>query len=897
MEPNFYRYIWTHTSRQQMWILCVVLISMVPYYYAFDLPKMLINGPVTGGGFESPGATQPFLPGSLFAGWELDRMQTLVGLSLAFLTLVIVNGLFKYYINTYKGLLGERLLRRVRFELVDRILRFLPGEFKRIKGGEMSSMVKDEVEPLGGFTADAFVQPLLLGGQALTALVFIFVQHFWLGLVAFFMAFVQMLIIPRLRQRLLILGRERQIGARQLAGRVTEIVDGVETIHVNDTSNYERADIATRLGKLFAIRYEIYSRKYKIKFLNNFLAQVTPFMFYLIGGYLVIIGRLDVGQLVAVITAYKELPGPLKQLIDWDLARQDVQVKYEQIVQQFNSHEMIHPDIQSIDTLATAQLGVPLSASNITMVDEGGAATLENVSLTIEAGQAVAVVGDAYSGADALAEVFGGITRPKKGKITLGKENLLNLPESVTGQGISYASSEVYFFSGSLEDNLLYGLKHHPLDDVNYTEADKSRQQWERVEARRTGNPEFDLNSNWIDADNINGFSTVDTLVDAMRQVLQVAQMSDDVFDFALHSKIDVRTHSVLAEQIVALRKAVQVELQARGLSELIVPFDIDTYNEHAQIRENIFFGILTDTTISNRREGGTKHFRDTLRQTGLDKKLYSMGLAIAEGVRELFKDLPDDHPLLDRLELMDVNELPELRALYQRTKDSEFNRVSVDDQYAWIRLSFKYNEQQYRFGLLDEALMQTIVDTRKLLHQNMPESLKAGIDMYDPSKYLPSANLLDNIVFGKVDRRFKDIDQQLREVVSPLLEKQSGLYNLMYSVGLNYNVGPSGRRLSTAQRQKINFARSLIRKSKYYIFNRPLTGLDQIQQANIIDGTLNFLAEYADNPSIVWVLASESNAHYFDRCIAFRDKTVVEDQLIDSTTTNRDEITFPTVQ
>ena len=48
-----------------------------------------------------------------------------------FLLLVVINGLFKLYINTYKGRLGERMLRRIRFELVDRVLRFPPIYFKR----------------------------------------------------------------------------------------------------------------------------------------------------------------------------------------------------------------------------------------------------------------------------------------------------------------------------------------------------------------------------------------------------------------------------------------------------------------------------------------------------------------------------------------------------------------------------------------------------------------------------------------------------------------------------------------------------------------------------------------------------------------------------------------------
>ena len=40
---------------------------------------------------------------TLFGGFELDRMGALIALSMAFLGYVIINGMFKLYINTYKG--------------------------------------------------------------------------------------------------------------------------------------------------------------------------------------------------------------------------------------------------------------------------------------------------------------------------------------------------------------------------------------------------------------------------------------------------------------------------------------------------------------------------------------------------------------------------------------------------------------------------------------------------------------------------------------------------------------------------------------------------------------------------------------------------------------------------
>ena len=63
------------------------------------------------------------------------------------------------------------------------------------------------------------------------------------------------------------------------------------------------------------------------------------------------------GQLIAVIAAYKDLPGPLKELIDWDQARQDVQVKYAQVVEQFSIDRLVDPSIQALSGEPPAAIG------------------------------------------------------------------------------------------------------------------------------------------------------------------------------------------------------------------------------------------------------------------------------------------------------------------------------------------------------------------------------------------------------------------------------------------------------------------------------------------------------------------------------------------------------------
>jgi putative ABC transport system ATP-binding protein len=412
---------------------------------------------------------------------------------------------------------------------------------------------------------------------------------------------VQAVVIPRMRKRLLELGRQRQLTARELSGRVGEIVDGIGTIHGNDTSNLERADIAARLGLIFSIRYDLYQWKFLVKFINNFLAQVTPFLFYAIGGYLALQGRLDIGQLVAVISAYKDLPGPLKELIDWDQMRQDVQVKYQQVYEQFNVEPLIDDRIQEVAVGDVVRLAAPIVITSLSISDDSGAKLMDHVSVEIQPNETVAVVGPNSSGAEAFAEALGRVVWPDSGRITIDGKDLLDLPEAVSGRRISYASSDLYFFQGTLRDNLLYGLKHAPLSPPDYDEQTALEAKWHAEESLKAGNPTLDPNSDWVDYQAAGASGPADLLT-TIRPVLDAVMISQDILDLALRSTVDTSVHLKLAEHIVDLRAALREKMQQSDLGNIVVPFDFDTYNAQATVGENLLFGSMKRPVMNNRR-------------------------------------------------------------------------------------------------------------------------------------------------------------------------------------------------------------------------------------------------------------------------------------------------------
>ena len=171
-----------------------------------------------------------------------------------------------------------------------------------------------------------------------------------LGVVTLVVVLFQAWLVPRLRRRLISLNKKQQVEARQLAGRLGEIVEGIQEAHANDTSNCERSAISDAWTAYSSSVSRLYQRKFYIKYINNLLIQFLAFLFYAAGGYLAIRGTLDIGQLVAVIAAYKDLPDPIRGLIDYDQQRLNVDARYSQIVEQFAADDLQDPSQQGSPT-------------------------------------------------------------------------------------------------------------------------------------------------------------------------------------------------------------------------------------------------------------------------------------------------------------------------------------------------------------------------------------------------------------------------------------------------------------------------------------------------------------------------------------------------------------------
>lgn len=853
MERTIYGFVWRHSRAQTLIAVALTLAALPLYYVSLDIPKNIVNQAILKRGIEFP--TDVF-------GISLDQIQYLFLLCLFFLVMVILNGGLKQYINSYKGRLGERLLRRLRYELLTRMLRFPLPHFRKVSAGELIPMVTSEVEPLGGFMGDAFAQPLIQAGTLFTIATFLFVQNWIMGLAAISLYPMQAYIIPKLQKRVNRLGKERVKAVRKLSERINETVAGMPEVRSAGTVNYERADFSERLGVIYRIRFEIFLRKSFVKFLNNFLNQMAPLLFYSIGGYLVIKGHLTVGALTAALAAQKDMSAPWKELLDFYQQFQDTKIKYDQVTEQFRLDDLLDERLQPEIVEAFPPLSGPIVAANLALSEDGQVKQLDGVGFRVEPGEKVAVIGVPGGGKEALAPLLGRLIFATGGKLTVGELDLGQIPEPVLGRALGYVAQNPYLFAGTVRDNLIYPLKQYPVGAGEQDDEETRRgRQHELEESLRAGNSQLDIQASWI-AYELAGATDTSGLTAHLIRVLGTCDLDEDVYQLGLRGSIDPQSRPEIAAAILKARHELLLRLADPELAALVESFAADRYNQNATLAENLLFGTAVGPTFDADRLAENAYVLPILDRMGLTQELVEVGRQVAETMVELFADLPPGHEFFDQFSFISSEDLPEFQALLGRLP-REPAEIKPADRARLLALPFKLIPARHRLDLLTDQLQARVLEARQAFRAGLPEGLAKAIEFFDPDAYNASATLQDNILFGKLAYGQAQAGARIGRVIAELLD-ELGLRRAVMEVGLDFPVGVGGTRLSMGLRQKLAIARALVKRPQILVVNEATAILDASAQTRIMDA----LFRECEGRTLIWVLHQPALAQRFDRVL-----------------------------
>lgn len=378
----------------------------------------------------------------------------------------------------FVNLAGEGFLRSLRVRLFDHMQRQSLGFFDRNKAGVLVSRMTADIESMSElvqFGLLQFVSAVLLLGFALIVMLIMSWQLTLLALVVVPFIVLASIRFQRNSNSAYLTVRER-VGENLSA--LQENIAGVRVIQAyvrepEQVRRFRRTNRALYDAHVHSIRVATWYFG-----VVEFFGVLATAIAIGVGAWLAQHGQVSVGTVIAIVLLLSSLFEPIQQLSQ---LYNTLQSATASLAKMFEILDTV-PEIDERPDAAELPRSGVLDVDGVSFSYPGTAAmVLEGVSISIAAGERLALVGPTGAGKSTLAKLVARLYDPAEGTVRLGGVDLRDATLASLRERIVVVPQEGFLFDGTIADNLRLARPGATDDDL--VEALRAIDALERFEA------------------------------------------------------------------------------------------------------------------------------------------------------------------------------------------------------------------------------------------------------------------------------------------------------------------------------------------------------------------------------------------------------------------------------
>lgn len=397
----------------------------------------------------------PRLAGDMVKRGQLDFVLIC---SAILLGIFLLKAGLTYFITYWGHVVGVRIQGDMRDELF-RHLQELPFSYydETKTGSIMSRLINDlfEVSELAHHgPEDIFLSAVTIIG----ALIMVGLINWWLALVILIIIPIIVVVAVKLRLNLTLAFKRSREKTSEINAAVESAVSG---IRVSKAYTAEEHEIA-KFGEANEGLKE--ARGWQYKAMSNFHTAMTLAMdiLYLVafafGGVFYCKGLISEGDLTSYVLYVAMLISPIRTFIAIFEQIQEGMTGFER----FLDVMAVKPESQCDNPVEIGKLDGNIVLDDVSFkyrkdTDDEEKLVLKNLSLKIDAGKTVALVGPSGGGKTTLCNLLPRFYDIDGGKITIDGVNIRDMRLSDLRRNIGSVAQDVFIFGGTVKENIAYG--------------------------------------------------------------------------------------------------------------------------------------------------------------------------------------------------------------------------------------------------------------------------------------------------------------------------------------------------------------------------------------------------------------------------------------------------------
>jgi len=767
VKRSLFSWVFAGNVKLQILLLLIIVVMVAARVLPLEMQKRIVNEAI-----------------------NLRNVDLLFLYSGIYLGAVVFFSVLKYLISIIQTLITQRTTARMRKSLYRHILTLPLSFFRNTQPGMVVNSLSAELTVPGNFAGMAVAAPVT---NLLTLLAFA-AYLFWLNplLAAVSLSIypIVVFLIPVLQKGVNRYNKKRVDAARKFSARIAEAISGIHEIQGNGAYRIENRKYDALVNRLLKIRIFWSLYRFGVKSANGFFTSLGPFLVFILGGWLTIKGQLELGALVAFLSAQERLFDPWKELIEFYQVYQDGKVTYNRTMEyyDFEPEYALEPKDRK-----PFELDGSVQVKDLSFVTETGIRLLDGINVSLQAGEHLALVGFSGSGKSTLALCIGQLYKYTGGHVLIGEQEVSDLTKKDMVNNIGIVAQNPFIFDGTIEENLLYSC----MARVNGSGRDSE------------------------------GLPTLDDII----AVLQQTGIFVDVLRFGMNTILAHDENKDLVNVIIRVRENFQRDF-GEELADYVEFFDENKYLHYSSVAENLIFGTPNKNAFATANLCNNPYFLNFLKQADLTRPLLSLSAELARQTVDILGNLPPESVFFEQSPI-GPDELEEFKLLVERLRRTKLHELSAEHHEQLLDLALRFVPGVHKMVALPAILENLILEARAMFRENIVKDDPEAITFYQVTEYIYSQTILNNIFFGKTKTANPQAQEKINQSIVQLLIAED-LLETIIEIGMHYQVGTKGDKLSGGQQQKLAIARIFLKRPRILIMDEATSALDNKSQTRI---------------------------------------------------------------
>lgn len=395
---------------------------------------------------------------------SLLTVKLILTLGVIFVLLRVVDTIANYYMQNIGHVMGARIETDMRYDIFSHIQQLPYSYYNTNKSGQILSRITTDLFDVTEFAHHCPEEFFIAVVKLVVSFVILININITLTLTIFIMIPIMVFFMSSANNHMRKAQKEQRNHVGEINSGIENNILGAKVVKSFANEELEVKKFHKENLRFLDIKKEFYKHMSNFQVVYRIFDGIMYLTVIVLGSYYMKVGKINAGDMFLYTLYINMLLNTVKKIVDYMEQFQRGMTGIERFIEIMDVKNDI---VDKENAKVLTEVSGDIEFENVSFAyPDSDAKVLDDISFSINKGENVAIVGSSGVGKTTISNLIPRFYEVSEGAILIDGTDIRDIKQKSLRDNIGIVQQEVYLFSGTIYENIVYGKKDASFEDV-----------------------------------------------------------------------------------------------------------------------------------------------------------------------------------------------------------------------------------------------------------------------------------------------------------------------------------------------------------------------------------------------------------------------------------------------